>query len=186
MMVVRNSDPNQDIAGLVGRVARPGDGVYVCSPRGTGPTHWTRRNPPNYVERAHVLLGRTVDTGRVWDIIAGARFLYARHNGAVPVHVAGEGSAAILIAYAALWAPDIAGVVAVEPPLSHMDGKAPKFLNVLRVCDVPDVFGMLAPRSLTIIGCPGDALAKITRIYASAGASPQFAHNAQCSEGSSK
>jgi hypothetical protein len=67
-----------------------------------------------------------------------------------------------------------------------MDRSAPQFLNVLRVCDVPEVFGMLAPRSLTIIGCSGDALAKITRTYASAGASSQFSQNAERNEGSSK
>src|SRR5262249_32306493 len=32
--------------------------------------NWTQKSPPNYVERAHVLLGRTIDEGRVHDIIA--------------------------------------------------------------------------------------------------------------------
>ncbi len=167
LIVVRNSDPNEDIAALVRRISKPGDRAYVCAPRGVDQTRWTRKNPPNYVERSHVLLGCTVDAGRVWDIIAAARFLHAE---SIPVYVAGEGSTAVLAAYAALLEPDIAGVIAVTPPASHMDANAPQFLNVLRVCDIPDVFGMLAPRPLTLQGYSGDALRTLRRIYAAAGA----------------
>src|SRR5262249_24679697 len=42
-------------------------------PRGTGPLAWTRKSPPNYVERAHALLGETVDTGRVRDVLDTVR-----------------------------------------------------------------------------------------------------------------
>ena len=138
-----------------------------------GQTHWTQKNPPNYVERSHVLLGRTVDTGRVWDIIATARYLHAEHAD-IPLYVAGEGPGAVLAAYAALLEPDIAGVIAIDPPSSHMDAKAPQFLNVLRVCDIPDVFGMLAPRPLTLRGWAGDASAKVAQIYAAADAATKL------------
>jgi hypothetical protein len=146
----------------------PGDEVYLCSPRGVGETRWTRKNPPNYVERSHVLLGRTVDTGRVWDLIAAARYLHAKHQGNVPVYLVGEGGAGVLAAYAALWEPEIAGVVLKEPPLSHMQDGAPTFLNVLRVCDVPDVLGMLAPRPLTVYSA-GEEMEKVGEIYSAAG-----------------
>lgn len=146
---------------------------YLCTPRGVDQTRWTRKNPPNYVERSHALLGRTVDAGRVWDIIAAARCLHAQHP-SVPLQVVGEGPGAVLAAYAALLEPDITGVIAVNPPSSHMDAKAPQFLNVLRVCDIPDVFGMLAPRPLTLREWSGDAPAKVARIYAAAGASDKL------------
>jgi hypothetical protein len=58
-----------------------------------------------------------------------------------------------------------------EPPLTHMDDKAPQFLNVLRVCDIPEVLGMLAPRSLTVYSKPNDKLKKVAEIYTAAGAS---------------
>jgi len=170
VLVVRNLDPNEPTP----HKWEPSDHVYVCSPRGVGETRWSRRNPPNYVERSHVLLGRTVDAGRIWDIIAAARFLCAKYNGATPVYVAGEGPAAVLAAYAALWVPEIAGVIAVNPPASHMDGNAPQFLNVLRVCDIPDAFGMLAPRPLILHGYGGEALKKVTQIYVSADASEKL------------
>jgi hypothetical protein len=169
LLVVRNSDPNRHASGWLEHVCESGDHVYVCAPRGVDQTRWTHKNPPNYVARSHVLLGRTIDTGRVWDVIAAARHLRAKYVD-VPLYVAGEGPAAVLAAYAALLEPDIAGVIAVSPPSSHMDANAPQFLNVLRVCDIPDVFGMLAPRPLTLRGWGGDAPAKVARIYTPAGA----------------
>jgi hypothetical protein len=52
-----------------------------------------------------------------------------------------------------------------------MDAKAPQLLNVLRVCDLPEVFGMIAPRHLSLYVDAADAQAKVARIYAAAGAS---------------
>jgi hypothetical protein len=174
LMVVRNSNSNESTSNWLRRVHEPGDHVYVCVPRGVGPTRWTRKNPPNYVERSHVLLGRTVDTGRVWDIIATARYLHGKYNGDIPVYVLGEGAAGVLAAYAALWEPEIAGVILNRPSLSHMNAEAPQFLNALRVCDVPDVLGMLAPRALTIYIDRRDVLGKVAQIYTAAVASKNF------------
>jgi len=115
-----------------------------------------------------------VDTGRVWDVIAVARHLRAEQGGEVPVHVVGEGAAGVLAAYAALWEPEIAGAVLNDPPLSHMDDGAPQLLNVLRVCDIPDVLGMLAPRPLTVYGVSEEALRRTARAYAAAGESERF------------
>ena len=173
MMVVQASE-DKPSSNWLHLVSEPTDQVYVCTPRGFGPTRWTRRNPPNYVERSHVLLGRTVDTGRVWDIIAAARYLHNKYSDSVPVYVSGDGAAGILAAYAALWEPEIAGVIISDPPLSHINNEAPQFLNVLRVCDIPDVLGMLAPCPLTIYGIEGDALEKVTKIYATASAAESF------------
>jgi len=170
------TDPADSLPHLISSVCKATDVVYECAPRGVGETRWTRKNPPNYVERSHVLLGRTVDTGRVWDIIATARYLRSKYDNKVPLHVLGEGPVAVLAAYAALWEPDIAGVIAVDPPTSHMDPNAPQFLNVLRVCDIPDVLGLLAPRPLTLIGGDADARAEVQAIYTAADAVTHFSH----------
>ena len=156
-------------AAFLAQVSQPGDAVYLCEPRGIGATRWTLKNPPNYVERSHVLLGTTVDTGRLWDVIAVARALRERH-GKADVLLAGEGAFAVLAAYAALLETDISGLILKNPPLTHMDAAAPQFLNVLRVCDVPDVLSMLAPRPLTISASNTPGLDKIKAIYAAAGA----------------
>lgn len=154
---------------------QPGDAVYLCEVRGTAGTEWTRKSPPNYVERSLALLGTTADTGRVWDLIAAARYL--RHKiGAgnrPPVVLAGEGAAGVLAAYAALFEPEVTGVVLHRPMLTHMDPGAPQFLNVLRVCDLPHVLGMLAPKPLTISGTERQQLQQVISEYeaASAGSS---------------
>ena len=85
------------------------------------------------------------------------------------IHVVGTGASGVLAAYAALWEPQIDGVIISRPPLSHMDDGAPPLLNVLRVCDIPDVLGMLAPRSLTIHGAPPEKLSKTAAVYKTAG-----------------
>jgi dienelactone hydrolase len=144
--------------------------LYRLEPRGVGATRWTRKNPPNTVERSHVLLGQTVDAGRVRDVAAAARYLKAKHGESVPVHVAGPGAAGLIGAYAALLEPDIAGVMVLDPPASHMDDGAPVLLNVLRVLDVPQALGMLAPRPLLVRGGDASLRDAVADIYRRAGA----------------
>ena len=55
-----------------------------------------------------------------------------------------------------------------------MDSAAPQFLNVLRVCDIPDSLGMIAPRPLTLYGGSDEALRKTSVIFDAAGAANQF------------
>jgi hypothetical protein len=57
--------------------------------------------------------------------------------------------------------------VLLNPPASHREG--PIFLNVLRVLDVPDALGMLAPRRLMIYTTLENAFTKTALIYAVAG-----------------
>ena len=153
---------------------KAGDDVQLLEPRGIGPTAWTRKNPPNYVERAHVLLGRTVDGGRVQDLIATVKFLQHQHGSDMPIVVAGQGPEALLAAYAAALEVSINGVIAHEPPASHMAGHAPALLNVLRVCDAPHVLGMIAPRRLRLTTSDADLRATVETIYQAAEGEPQL------------
>jgi hypothetical protein len=148
----------------------PEDALYVCEPRGIGASRWTTKNPPNYVERSHYLLGRTADSGRVWDLIATARYLRALHGGQGPVYVVGESSSAVLAVYAALLEPDVDGLVLSKPPATHMDNRAPALLNVLRVCDIPEAIGMVAPRPITILATASECSQTAMAIYRAAGA----------------
>jgi dienelactone hydrolase len=144
--------------------------VYVLQPRGGGRQAWTIKSPPNYVERAHALLGQTVDQGRVWDIAATVRYRYLDTNVGERKNwrVLGRGRGGILAAYAALFEPNITEVVIVDPPTSHREG--PILLNVLRILDIPDALGLLAPRPLTLVNASNKAFEKTTQIYKLAGA----------------
>ncbi|MEM9657702.1 MAG: prolyl oligopeptidase family serine peptidase, partial [Planctomycetota bacterium] len=115
----------------------PRDEEYHLAPRGVGGARWTRKSPPNYVERAHALVGRTVDAGRVWDIVATWRYLRNELPTTIELRLAGEGAAAVLATYAGVLEPRINHFQLVDPLASHMDSAAPQLLNVLRVCDVP-------------------------------------------------
>jgi dienelactone hydrolase len=143
------------------------DSVVVLAPRGVGPTAWVRKSPPNYVERAHVLLGCTVDEGRVWDTAATVRWLASVSKEGMKWRLAGARQAGIIAAYAALFEPTATEVVILDPPVSHHDG--PIFLNVLRVLDIPAALGLLAPRPLTIHGLRLDAFSLTRTLYRRAG-----------------
>jgi hypothetical protein len=138
----------------------------------TAPTNWARKSPPNYVERSFALLGSTVDTGRVRDIAATARWLDDVYKGKYQWRVIGRDQAGVLAAYAALFEPSIQEVVLVDPPASHRDG--PIFLNVLRVLDVPEALGLLAPRRLTLVNARDKAFDRTAQIYKRAGAADRL------------
>lgn len=171
LLVVLNEDEAGKSPDWLNQVEASGMNIVLCEPRGIGATKWTRKNPPNFVERCHALLGRTVDAGRVWDVIAAAKYVAASESGDQPkVFVAGKGSAGLIAAYAAALDESIAGVTVISPPGSHMDAAAPQFLNVLRVCDVPDALGLVAPRPLSIIGVDAGSFSKTKAAYDAAGA----------------
>jgi dienelactone hydrolase len=139
---------------------------------------WTSKSPPNYFERSHVLLGRTMDQGRVLDIVSriqSGTWIEANRKGTQPIRqwrVIGRGQAGILAAYAALFESSIKEVVVIDPPKSHKDG--PHFLGILRVLDIPDALGLLAPTPLTIIGGNDPAFDRTAEIYRLAGAADKL------------
>jgi cephalosporin-C deacetylase-like acetyl esterase len=142
---------------------------HILAPRGIGPGVWTSKSPPNYVARAQALLGHTVDEGRVWDVISYAD----SPNRDLHYKVIGRGQAGVIAAYAALFNPRIKEVVIIDPPTSHRDG--PIFLNVLRVLDIPEALGLLAPNvKLTLVGTKDKAFDRTTQLYKLAGAEEKF------------
>jgi len=103
-----------------------------------------------------------------------ARYLTAREKGQRAVCVAGAGAAGVLAAYAALIEPEVSEVFLFHPQVSHMEAEAPALLNVLRVCHIPDVVGMLAPRRATVVSEAPDWHQVSARLYQLAGAEQKF------------
>jgi hypothetical protein len=175
LLVVLNEHEAGKSPDWLNEVEASGMNIALCEPRGIGETRWTRKNGPNYVERSHALLGRTVDAGRVWDVVAAAKYLAGPDSPVSPddpkrltVHVAGKGPAGLIAAYAAALDDSIAGVTIIAPPKTHMDPAAPQLLNVLRVCDVPDSLGLIAPRPLTLVGADAADFKRTAAAYAAA------------------
>jgi dienelactone hydrolase len=149
----------------------------ALSPRGVAGGdggQWTAKSPPNYVERSHALLGRTVDQGRVFDVISWMRSGSAGgKKSKIPIKLYGRGEAGIIAAYANLLQPGAAKeVVILDPPTSHQDG--PHFLGVLRVLDIPEALGLLAPMPLTLINAQDPAFDRTAEIYKLAGAADKL------------
>ena len=88
------------------------------------------------------------------------------------LRVVGHHQAGILAAYAALFEPSIKEVIVINPPKSHKDG--PHFLGVLRVLDIPEALGLLAPTPLTIVGGTDPAFDRTEEIYRLAGAADKL------------
>jgi dienelactone hydrolase len=145
--------------------------MYDLEPRGGPGTKWTRKNPPNTVERSLVLLGQTADSGRVRDVLS---LLAMGRN---KLRLVGRKESGIIAVYAALFAPGgVLEVVIEEPPTSHRDG--PHFLGVQRVLDIPEALGLLAPEvKLTLVGkaAKDKAFDRTAAIYKAAGAEDKFA-----------
>jgi dienelactone hydrolase len=176
-LIVLNPDEDANKLPEWARSVVSSDSVLLLSTRGTGPVAWTRDTFPNPVERSLALLGATADSGRVWDVmtIAGRRA-----GEGVRWRAAGRGGAGILAVYAALYQPAIEAVAAVDPPESHRPTVAggaygPALLNVLRVMDIPEAMGCLAPRQLTLINGRQAAFDRTAAIYRLAGAADHFA-----------
>src|SRR5262249_38210682 len=72
----------------------------------------------------------------------------------------------------ALLEPSIKEVVIIDPPKSHREG--PTFLNVMRILDIPDALGLLAPRPLTLINAKDIAFDRTVEIYRLAGAADKL------------
>lgn len=141
--------------------------IVPFSPRGTGENSW-QDEAPWPIKRSLPLLGHTVDSGRVLDVMRAAKTLRSGAPKPRALGVIGRGQAGILGAYAALLGSDVSRVVVVSPPVSHEEG--PIFLNVLRVCDIPDALGLLAPIPLTLAGASHPAFRRVSAFYEAKGA----------------
>lgn len=169
LLVVANEDLATAKTDFLGPDAET---VFLLEPRGIGATRWTTVNPPNYVERSHYLLGRTADSGRVWDVLAAAGYLRGKYPEA-QLFLSGEGRGGVIAVYAALLDESIFGVMLGGLPKTLMEEEAPALLNALRVCDIPEAIGMLAHRELHLLGTENQLPPRAQKIFEAAGvASP--------------
>jgi dienelactone hydrolase len=172
-VVLNPSEATEDVRMVWEKRFPDDDEILGFYPRGGGSRRWATKNPPNTVERSFALLGQTLDSGRVRDVIAQ---IYPFRMRTTPYRLVGRGPAGIIAAYAALYAPvEVHEVVILDPPTSHRDG--PHFLNVMRVLDVPEALGLLAPDvKLTLVGktAKDKAFDRTAAIYKAAGAADNF------------
>ncbi len=154
---------------LVVYVKRPGDSLYfmdvdellplldrcvvlIVNPRFTE-TEISVSETTN-IERTAAWVGRTIASMQVWDILRAVRWALDEEKvAATSVMMYGKSAMGINALYAALFENRIGKVILNDPPGSHW--RAPALLNVLRVTDIAEVAGALAPRRLvSLTDCP--------------------------------
>jgi dienelactone hydrolase len=118
------------------------------SPRGSGPTSIAALSPTKqiHLRRRLLLLGESLDSGRVWDITRGAAALRAVPGFAkTPLWIQAQKAMAANALYASLFIPDVKRLDLHALPTTQHDG--PIYLNVLRHLDLPQAAAMAAEHS---------------------------------------
>jgi cephalosporin-C deacetylase-like acetyl esterase len=163
-----------DLLPLLGRQT-----VLILNPRFSE----TATSGTDYVniERTAVWLGRTIAAMQVWDIMSAVRWAMDDQKLAPSsISVYGKGEMGIVGLYAALLDPRIQQVILSDPPASHWQG--PALLNVLRVTDIAEVAGALAPRRLVSLTKLPATFDDTKRIYGRNRAAGQFVQSASLPE----
>ncbi|MCE5250079.1 prolyl oligopeptidase family serine peptidase [bacterium] len=121
---------------------------HIVYPRGIGTTIWNGIERRRF-ERCAMLLGRTVDEMRLYDVLCAVDYVASLPSFDGHLTITGRGMQGLLGAYAALLDDRIERVILHSPPLSHRSG--PIFLNILRYTDIPVSLALLAPRELVFL-----------------------------------
>lgn len=117
--------------------------------------------------------GRTLAAMEIWDILRAVEWAHADAKLRPPtVSLYGKGESGILALYAALLDSRVGQVIVNNPPASHWQG--PALLNVLRLTDIPEVAGALAPRRLVSLTRLPEAFDLTLLVYRREKASTRF------------
>ena len=140
--------------------------VLVLEPRLTdypGITNYKMSN----IKMSAALIGTTVESMQLWDLLRSVDYLTEGEGLKLSgISVYGRKQMGALGLYAAALDPRITRVILDDPPSSHWQG--PALLNILRITDLPEVAGMVAPReivSLTSVPEPYSYTSSIYRLY---------------------
>jgi hypothetical protein len=169
MLIVLNSGEQADAAPAWATSLFENGEVWLLEPRGVGASAWTPKSPPNYVERAHALIGRTVDDGRVWDVAASMAWLRSSEESRREWTLLGSRQAGVIAAAASWFGMPVAEIVFHDPPVSFHEG--PFFLNILQVTELPEALGLLAPTPIRLISGRPESFESTRAIFETAGAS---------------
>jgi dienelactone hydrolase len=125
--------------------------------------------------------GRTIAGMQLWDILRALEWITTEEQ-LIPSSISlyGKGEMGILALYAALLDARVTEVILNDPPASHWEG--PALLNVLRVTEIPEVAGALAPRRLTFLHRLPEGFDHTQGIYRLQGASDQFVQSGSLPE----
>jgi cephalosporin-C deacetylase-like acetyl esterase len=159
---------------LLGRYA-----VLILNPRFT--EHSMSAAEYTDVERTGAWVGRTVASMQVWDILRAVEWTITEEKiSSASISVYGKSEMGILALYAALFDDRIKQIIVNDPPASHW--QRPALFNVLRLTDIPEVAGALAPRRFVSLTELPQAFDFTQGVYRLKRASAQFVHSSSLPE----
>lgn len=111
--------------------------VAFFAPRGIGPTEWTRDAKKRvHIDRRFNLLGRTLDSARVWDTLQATESLREIMGGDATIELRGSDEAAGWSLHAALFTRNVAKLDLKNLSTDYLQG--PYFLNISREATITD------------------------------------------------
>ncbi|MFN7994314.1 MAG: acetylxylan esterase [Bryobacteraceae bacterium] len=118
------------------------------------------------LKMSSALIGTTVETMQLWDLLRSIDYLTEGEGLKLKgISVYGRKQMGALALYAAALDSRITRVILEDPPPSHWQAQAPALLNVLRITDLPELAGMVAPREIVSLGPVPEAYAYSRSIY---------------------
>jgi hypothetical protein len=112
-----------------------------------GEPSWEKVPPrkQTHLHRRLQLLGETVESGQVWDIVQAIRASRNLIGAENHIRIHANGTMAVNALYASIFSDDLDQLRLDEPPVSHRNG--PTYLNILRNTDIPEVALLASQRA---------------------------------------
>ena len=116
--------------------------VIAIAPRGIGLTRFVDDARKRVqIKRRFQLLGQTLDSMRVWDIIRATEAIRSMPDlSGSPLRLSASADMGVNALYASLFVDSLETLELSNLPASHMNG--PDYLNILRFLDIPQALAM--------------------------------------------
>jgi cephalosporin-C deacetylase-like acetyl esterase len=159
--------------------AFPNHVVLVLNPRAVD--YPMNVNRMSITKMTIALLGGTLASMQLWDILRSVDYLVEEEKLSLSsISVYGRKQMGALALHAGALDSRISRVILDDPPASHW--QEPALLNVLRITDLPEVAGMIAPREIVSLTPSPDAYRYTAAIYGLHGKSKSIRQAASLGE----
>jgi cephalosporin-C deacetylase-like acetyl esterase len=136
--------------------------TFVLQPRGVG--YGIDRRRLTTIKRSAAILGATLESMQVWDVLRAVDYLIATQPLALQsVTLFARQNMAVTAIYAAAFDSRVKRVVLEDPPSTHWHG--PAMMNVLRTTDLAEIAAIVAPRQLVFLTPPASEFDQTRAIY---------------------
>ncbi|MBX9789345.1 MAG: hypothetical protein K2Y37_10560 [Pirellulales bacterium] len=124
---------------------QPGEIVAAIAPRGWGPNAWLAdERTQTHLPRRFVLVGTTVDEGRIWDVLRAVAAVRETIGRDARLTISGRGPAAAIALYSGLFASDVSDFELID--LAADPHQGPVLIGIQQVLAMPEAVALAFPR----------------------------------------